>query len=211
MQHLFFFFFFWPGWPFSGAHLNGVLEGSYRALCLSRAGPEGATSSCRWVAMYWEGGPPNSSSLFCRTCSQRCSVFNTAWHSGEATGRSAAVAAGEVGRKQARANRHNWIRRKIKGGRMKPGGTGRHSGCNYVRVSAAYLRHYPLNRIRPSGKRTWGWPTPAEPSPAASSTNWRERKTFIVWRCTFKHWTIFPVFDLLLRLNTEPLYLSFYF
>lgn len=95
-------------------YLNGVLEGSYRALCLSRAGPDGATSSCRKVAMYLEGGPPKSSSLFCRTCSQRCSVFNTAWHRGEPTGRSAAGGRGRGEKTHASKQRHNWIRRKIK-------------------------------------------------------------------------------------------------
>lgn len=64
--------------PFSGLYLNGVFDGSYRALCLSKAGPDGAALSCRCVEMYLEGGPPKISNLFCRTCSQRCSVFNTA-------------------------------------------------------------------------------------------------------------------------------------
>ena len=71
-----------------GVYLNGVLEGSNRALCLRRAGPGAAVSSWEKVTMYLEGGPPKSSSLFCSTCSQHCRVFRAAWHSGEPTGRS---------------------------------------------------------------------------------------------------------------------------
>lgn len=73
-------------WGFLYLHLNGVFDGSYRALCLSRAGP--GASSWRGVEMYLGGGPPKICSLFCSTCSQRCSVFNAAWQRGEEPGRS---------------------------------------------------------------------------------------------------------------------------
>ncbi|TNN59136.1 hypothetical protein EYF80_030670 [Liparis tanakae] len=54
----------------------------------SMAGPGAAVSSLRRVEMYLEGGPPKISSLFCSTCSHRCSVFSPAWHRGDTTGRS---------------------------------------------------------------------------------------------------------------------------
>lgn len=70
------------------ADLNGVLEGSNKALCLRRAGPEAMDTSVWCVEMYLEGGPPKISSLLSNTCSQRCRVFITEWHNGEHTGRS---------------------------------------------------------------------------------------------------------------------------
>lgn len=78
------------------ADLKGVLDGSNKALCLRRAGPDAIVSSIGCVEMYSGGGPPKISSLFSNTCSQRCRVFRTEWHNGEHTGRSKAYNRGHI-------------------------------------------------------------------------------------------------------------------
>lgn len=126
-------------WSFLYLHLNGVFDGSYRALCLSRAGP--GASSWRGVEMYLGGGPPKICSLFCSTCSQRCSVFNAAWQRGEQTGRS-----------------ETELQMYKKWGRGDD-----------IRVCVGSI--YPIDHILPLGRTISGWPTPAEPLPNASNTN----------------------------------------
>lgn len=149
--------------PISWWYLNGVLDGSNRALCLSRAGPGAVVSSWRGVAIYLEGGPPKISSLFCSTCSQRCSVFSTAWHRGEPTGRSV-LSRGEKATRLAKTGSEKW------------GGTYLHPGRQCRTACVVYSIVYLIDHILPLGKRTWGWPTPAEPLPDASNTNWEGEK-----------------------------------
>lgn len=137
-------------------YLNGVLHGSKRALCLSSAGPGVMLSSWRWVEMYLGGGPPKISSLFCSTCSQRCRVFSTAWHRGEATGKSVS------GKKQyTETRRQQWW------GKVGQ----RSSALKMLAWWVCIFIVYPTDHILPLGKRTWGWPRPAEPWPDASNTS----------------------------------------
>lgn len=46
----------------------------------------------------------------------------------------------------------------------------------HQRKCVVHFSVYLIDRILPLGKRTWGWPTPAEPLPDASNTNWEEKK-----------------------------------